>query len=386
MVSEFMTSPRIVYGVGALAQIGTIAASMSRSGKILVVTGSDPARAEPLLGHLRAAGLTPVVFPTQGEPKVETAEEGVRMVRAEACDLVIGYGGGSPIDAGKAIAALATNPGEPLDYLEVIGKAQPLEQPPLPYIAVPTTAGTGSEVTRNAVLASEEKKVKVSVRSPLMIPRVALIDPELAQSLPPSVTASAGMDALTQVIEPFTSSKATPMTDALARDGIVRAARSLRRAYEHPDDLDARSDMALAALYSGISLANAALGAVHGFAGPLGGMYPIPHGVICARLLPIVMEANLKALRERASDHPALARYGEIARIVTGRDDAAADDGIAWTYELRDALAIPGLGEFGLKADHFADVLPKAQRASSMKGNPLLLTEDELLGILAQAI
>ncbi|MBE0704729.1 MAG: iron-containing alcohol dehydrogenase [Afipia sp.] len=369
-----------------MAQIGTIAASMCPSGKVLVVTGSDPARAEPLNALLRAAGLTPVVFPTQGEPKVETAENGVRMARAEGCDLVIGFGGGSAIDAGKAISALATNPGEPLDYLEVIGKAQPLEQPPLPYIAVPTTAGTGSEVTRNAVLASAEKKVKVSVRSPLMIPRVAVIDPALATSLPPSVTASAGMDALTQVIEPFVSSKATPMTDALAREGIMRGARSLRRAYEQPDDLDARADMALAALFSGISLANAGLGAVHGFAGPLGGMYPIPHGVICARLLPIVMETNLKALRARAADHPALARYGEIARIVTGKANAAADDGVAWAYELRDALAIPALGEFGLERDAFADVLPKAQRASSMKGNPLPLTDEELLGILTQAV
>ncbi len=386
MVFEFMTSPRIVYGVGALAQVGGIAAAMCKSGKVLVVTGSDPARAEALNAHLRAAGLTPVVFATEGEPKVETAERGVNMARSEGCDLVIGFGGGSPIDAGKAISALATNPGEPLDYMEVIGKAQPLEQPPLPYIAVPTTAGTGSEVTRNAVLASTEKKVKVSVRSPLMIPRVALIDPELAQSLPPSVTASAGMDALTQVIEPFVSSKATPMTDGLAREGIMRGARSLRRAYEHPDDLDARSDMAITALLSGMSLANAGLGAVHGFAGPLGGMYPIAHGVICARLLPIIMATNLKALREREPEHPALGRYREIGRILTGKDSATADDGVAWTYDLRDALAIPALGTFGLGAHAFSEILPKARSASSMKGNPLALTDDELLGILEQAV
>jgi alcohol dehydrogenase class IV len=176
------------------------------------------------------------------------------------------------------------------------------------------------------------------------------------------------------------------MTDAICREGMTRAARSLRRTYEQPDDLDARADMAVTALFSGMALANAALGAVHGFAGPLGGMYPIPHGTICARLLPIIMETNIAALRTRDAHNPALARYDEVARIVTGRAEAQADDGVAWAYVLRDALGIPGLGSFGVAQAAFADIAQKAMRASSMKGNPLALTEAELISVLEQAV
>lgn len=386
MAFEFMTAGRIVFGAGTLAQVGKIAAEMSAAKAVFVVTGSDPARAAALVAYLEADGLRVTTFATSGEPKVETALEGVERLRAAGCDVAIGYGGGAAIDGGKAISALATNPGDPLDYLEVIGRALPLKNAPLPYIAVPTTAGTGSEVTRNAVLASEAKQVKVSLRSPMMIPRVALIDPKLQRSLPPSVTASSGLDALTQVIEPFVSLKANAMTDAVCREGMMRGARSLWRAYEQADDVDAREDMAATALMSGMALANAALGAVHGFAGPIGGMYPIPHGTICARLLPIVMETNIHALRERDAHNPTLRRYDEVARIVTGRADAQADDGVAWAYDLRDGLSMPGLGSFGVAQTAFADIAQKAMRASSMKGNPLALTEAELIGILERAV
>jgi alcohol dehydrogenase class IV len=279
-----------------------------------------------------------------------------------------------------------TNEGDPLDYLEVIGKGQPLRQPPTPYIAIPTTAGTGAEVTRNAVLASPEHRVKVSLRSPWMLPRLALVDPELTHSMPPAITATTGMDALTQCIEPYLSVQANPLTDALCREGIQRAARSLRRAYEQGDDPAAREDMALASLFGGLALANAKLGAVHGFAGPLGGMFDAPHGAICARLLSFVMEANLKALRQREPDSPILPRFDEVARLLTGHPEATADDGVKWLHDLSAALHIPPLADYGVTTADFEALIEKAGRSSSMKGNPIPLTPDELRAILAQAV
>jgi alcohol dehydrogenase class IV len=204
--------------------------------------------------------------------------------------------------------------------------------------------------------------------------------------MPPAVTASTGLDALTQVMEPYVSNKANPLTDALCREGMQRAARSLRRAYENGDDATARQDMALASLCGGLALANAKLGAVHGFAGPLGGMFPAPHGVICARLLPPVMAVNVRALQERAPDHPALARYDEIARILTGQLEARASDGVNWVRDLYQALNIPSLSNYGLSTADFPEVIAKSQRASSMQGNPLPLTDAELHQALEQAL
>ena len=282
------------------------------------MTGLATARTNRLLDLLAAQGIDCVTFPVSGEPTVEVVRQGVQHVRHATCDLVIGFGGGSAMDTGKAIAALMTNSGDLLDYLEVIGKGKPLTQPAAPFIAIPTTAGTGAEVTRNAVLASPEHRVKVSLRSPHMLPRVALVDPELTYSLPPQVTASTGLDALTQLIEPFVSIRANPMTDAFCREGMRRAARSLRRAYEHGNDVKAREDMSLASLLGGLALANAGLGAVHGIASVMGGMFPAPHGAVCARLLPHVMEINVRALQERQPGSDALHRYDEVARILDG--------------------------------------------------------------------
>ena len=210
----------------------------------------------------------------------------------ERCDTVIGFGGGAALDAAKAIAILMTNPGDVTDYLEIIGRGKTLTEPPVPCIAIPTTAGTGSEVTRNSVIASREERVKVSLRSPLMLPKVVVVDPELTYDLPPAITASTGVDALTQLIEPFVCSRANPLTDGLCQEGIERVARSLRRAFESagrgeaPADAAAREDMAVASLFGGLALANAGLGAVHGLAAPLGGMIGAPHGAVCAALLP----------------------------------------------------------------------------------------------------
>ena len=245
---------------------------------------------------------------------------------------------------------------------------------------------TGSEVTRNAVLAAEEHRVKVSLRSPLMLPRIALIDPVLTHTVPPAVTASTGLDALTQVIEPFVSNKSNPLTDGICREAMGRAARSLRRAYEDGDDAEARHDMALASLFGGLALANAALGAVHGFAGPAGGMFGAPHGALCARFLPFVMEGNVAALRSRDPDSAVLPRFDEVARILTGRPEASAEDGIAWVIGMCDELAVPRLSACGLSEAHFDTLTDRAAAASSMKGNPIELARDELLEIVRRAL
>jgi alcohol dehydrogenase class IV len=290
------------------------------------------------------------------------------------------------MDAGKAIAALAANGGDVLDYLEVVGSGQALVQPSIPFIAIPTTAGTGTEVTRNAVLASPEHRVKASLRSPLMLARLAVVDPELTYDLPPAITASTGLDALTQLIEPYVSSRSSPMIDPLCLDGIGRVARSLRRAHEDGSDKEARLDMSLASLYGGLALANAGLGAVHGFAAPIGGAFDAPHGAVCAALLPHVMEANVHALRARAPESPALARYKDVARILTESDGASPEDGIEPVRRLCADLRIPPLGSYGIGADHAQPLAEAASRASSMKANPILLTREELSEILVRAL
>ena len=381
---EFATATRIIFGAGTLREVGPIAAEMGR--RALVVTGRTPARARPVLDALAAQGVDTITFSVAGEPTTEVVRLGTQRARETDCDLVIGFGGGSALDSGKAIAALLTNGGDPLDYLEVIGKGKPLTQPSAPCIAIPTTAGTGAEVTRNAVLRSPEHRVKVSLRSPLMLPRLALVDPELTHSMPPKVTASTGLDALTQVMEPYVSNKANPLTDALCREGMRRAARSLRRAYEHGDDAAAREDMALASLFGGLALANAKLGAVHGFAGPIGGMFPAPHGAVCAALLPHVMTINVRALQERSPESAALHRYDEIARILTGNERATANDGVAWVQELCQALHVPSLASYGVTEEDFPVLIEKASVASSMKGNPIMLTPDEMREILMRAL
>ncbi|MDZ4767284.1 MAG: iron-containing alcohol dehydrogenase [Chloroflexota bacterium] len=376
---EFATAARIVFGFGQHQHIGTWAAELGK--RAMLVTGSQPDRAAKLVELINAAGVATATFAVAGEPTMDDARRGAQAARAFNADLVIGAGGGSVIDAAKAIAALTANGGDPLDYVEVIGKNQPLTKPSLPVIALPTTAGTGSEVTRNAVLSSPEHKLKVSMRSPSMLPRLALVDPMLMRTMPQSVTASSGIDALTQLIEPFVSNAATLLTDGICREGLPHTA-SLARAY-HTGDPDARESMALASLFGGLALANAKLGAVHGIAGPLGGMFPVPHGVACGRLLPGTMAANLQAINSRDARNPAARRYAEIARILTGKDDAAA--GVEYVRALVEELNLPRLRTYGVTPAAFDDIAEKSARASSMKGNPILLTHAEIVGILESA-
>jgi len=380
---EFAAPSRIVFGEGRVADVPKIVSGMGS--RALIVEGRS-GRAESLVRQLGEAGLATATIRVASEPTISLVEAGVARARSEQCDLVVALGGGSVIDTGKAISALLTNDAPVRDYLEVIGKARPLANRAAPFIAIPTTAGTGAEVTRNAVLMAEEEQVKVSLRSPLMLPAVALIDPELTYSLPPSVTASTGLDALTQCIEPFVSPNANPLSDAVAREGIRRAGMALRRAFHDGADREGRRDMAVASLCGGLALANAKLGAVHGFASPLCGTFPVPHGGVCARLLPAVTEINIRALRARAPNAPALARYDEVARIVTGDVTARAEDAADWLHELVAELAVPGLSSYGVTDEDIPRVVAAARQASSMQGNPIVLTDAELHQALGAAI
>src|ERR1044071_8861458 len=363
---DFATASRIIFGSGTLREIGPLARELGR--KVLIVTGRDPARAKKLANILNGHGIGTLTLSTSGEPDLETVQRGKLLATSENCDFVIAIGGGSALDAGKAIAAMLTNHGELLDYLEVIGHGRSLGNPSAPFIAIPTTAGTGSEVTRNAVLASPEHRVKVSLRSPFMLPKIALVDAELTYELPQSITASTGLDALTQLIEPYVSSRANPITDAICVDGIRRVARSLRIAFDKGQNATtARTDRAAASLFGGMALANAGLGAVHGFAGPIGGMFPAPHGAVCAALLPHVMEANLDALRHREQHNPALPRYYRIARMLTGEPKATPEAGVEWVRTLVADFEIPSLRSYNITGEHISDLVEKAAKASSMK-------------------
>ncbi len=381
---EFATATRILFGRGKIREIGALAAGMGR--RALVVTGKMSERSEALVGSLRARGIETVLWPASGEPSIAAVLEGGRAARNAVCDMVVACGGGSIMDTGKAIAALLTNPGDPMDYVEVVGRGLPLTRPSAPCICVPTTAGTGSEVTRNAVLASPAHKVKVSLRSPLMLPRLALIDPELTHSMPAELTAATGLDALTQLIEPFVCNSPTPLSDAICREGMRSAALYLRRAWEHGSDAEAREGMALASLCGGLALANAKLGAVHGLAAPLGGMFPAPHGAVCARLLPIVMDANIRTLRTMAAGSTALSRYEEVSRILTGKQTAIADEGVEWVRALCAELSVQPLARYGVTEESLPALAAQAARSSSMRGNPIELSADELRRILSEGL
>jgi alcohol dehydrogenase class IV len=374
---EFATANRIVFGPGKIRELPDLA--RANGSNAMVVVGKRSDRSEAIRHSLAAHGIAVTLFAVPSEPTINLVTEGAAQARLQKCDLVIGIGGGSVMDAAKAIAALATNRSPTLDYLEVIGAGQALQEHPLPVIAIPTTAGSGAEATRNAVLTAEEHKIKVSLRHPWMLPSVALIDPELTHSKPPAITAATGMDALSQLIEPFVSSKANPFTDALCREGLGLVARSLRRAFENGNDSAAREDMALASLFGGLALANSGLGAVHGFAAPFGAMYNAPHGVVCAALLAPVMRMNIR--RAKNTD-----RFEEVARRLTGNPAANAIGGSAWVERLTTDLGIPGLASYSLQEADFGCLIAKAKNASSMRANPASLTDADLAEILCQAL
>ena len=384
MQFDFATSGRIRFGPGTIAELPAVARAFGL--RALVVTGRDKIRHAPRIDALESVGFHCALFSVAGEPTVQLIREGTEFARAVEAQVVIGIGGGSVLDASKAIAAMAANPGDVVEYLEVVGKGLPLTQRPLPCIAVPTTAGTGSEATRNAVLGSPADGVKASLRHPWMLPRVAIVDPDMSLGLPAAITASTGLDAITQLIEPYVCRKANPFTDALALEGLRMAVRSLPRAFAHPRDAEARAGMACAALMSGIALANAGLGVVHGLAAAVGGAFPAPHGAVCAALLPHGMAANIRALRADAAENGVLERFATIARIVTGSAHAMPEDGpVALARLVRD-LRIPGLGTYGVAMRDLDGLCAKAARAGSMKANPVEWSASQLREVLEPAL
>uniref|UniRef100_Q01ZQ1 Iron-containing alcohol dehydrogenase n=1 Tax=Solibacter usitatus (strain Ellin6076) TaxID=234267 RepID=Q01ZQ1_SOLUE len=374
---EFATAGRILFGEAVVRDVPAAARAFGASA--LFVTGANPDRAAPLRAALQNASVECIPFAVPAEPTLDL----IRSAPREA-DFVISIGGGSVLDAGKALAAMLTNPGDPLDYLEVIGQAQPLKHPAAPCIAIPTTAGTGSEVTRNAVLASPEHRVKASLRAAGMLPRLAVVDPELTRDLPRAITAYTGLDALTQLIEPYLGIRANAMTDLFCVDGIRRAAVALPRVCQNGGDREARSEMAFCSLLGGLALANSGLGAVHGFAAPIGGMFDAPHGAVCAALLPHAMDINVEAVAARQPHR--LVRFTEVARLLTRMPHATAGDGVEWLAALCRRLEIPPLRAYGITDADIPALVEKAAQASSMKGNPVVLTTEELREIVSRAL
>jgi alcohol dehydrogenase class IV len=389
METEFSISPfeffgpgRIVFGRGKFAQVGELAAGLGKS-PMVVYNGRDA------IDRLTAMLPKAIVRRQRGEPTVVQIDEALGEARRAGCDCVIGLGGGSAIDAAKAVAALLSNGGSPVDYMEVVGKGQKIAKPSAPWMAIPTTAGTGAEATRNAVIGLPEKKFKASIRSELMLPRIALVDAELGVGVSPEVTASSGMDALCQVIESYTSIGTNEMTDVLALCGIEHGARTLPVAFHDGKNIVARECMALTALLSGITLTSAGLGAVHGFAAPIGANFPVPHGTVCAALLPHVVATNVRALRAK-NETRGLKRYADVGRRLPelGRvDDRTAMDGcVRFLFDLVRELKIPPLKDFGMSEASVKEMVGLARKASSMKFNPVVLTDDELSNALLAAI
>ncbi|MBS7262224.1 MAG: iron-containing alcohol dehydrogenase [Eubacteriales bacterium] len=375
---DFYTAGKIVFGCGRRKEIGREAARLGAH-KVLIVAGRSQKEAAAQIARDCAAEGVGVSFClcAGGEPTVTSVDESAAVARETGADCLIGIGGGSCIDTAKAAAALAVNGGSVREYLEGVGTGRRITAVPLPFIAVPTTSGTGAEVTKNAVVMSREENFKKSFRDERMLARVALVDPELTVGVPKAVTASTGMDAVTQLIESYISAKARPMTDALSLYALKGAPDALRRSYDDGTDLEARTAMARCSLFSGIALANSGLGAAHGVAAGLGALYGVPHGVACAMLLPHTMRYNLRAGGTKLAD---------VGRTLTGRtfgsDAAAAAAGADCIAELSAYLSIPSsLSDVGVREEDLPS-LAKASLGSSMKGNPVPMDESAVLAFL----
>lgn len=380
---EFATSTRIIFENGSFSKVPGLIKDFGSN--VLIVTGKSKNLAHQLYESLSEINIHSEIFSIHSEPEIFDIEQGTVLARKTLCNVVVGIGGGSAVDSAKAIAALIPNKGELTDYLEVIGKGRKLENAPLPFIAIPTTAGTGAEVTKNSVIKSTDHNVKVSLRSELMYPRLAVVDPELTLTMPPHLTATTGVDALTHLLETFVSNQSNPFIDMMCREGMKRISASLELAFNDGNNLESRENMAMASMLGGMALANVKLGAVHGFAGPLGGMYPIPHGAVCACLLPAVMEVNIKVLKEKKQEKELL-KFDEVARILTGYNSAVAVDGTVWVKNLVKKLQIPSLSDFHLTAHSFPELIEKAKNSSSMKGNPVELDNSQLHEILIKSL
>jgi len=386
---SFRTAPEILFGAGTLSQAPAIVVRYGR--RCLLVTGkhslSRSGQLDSINESLRYSGVASIHCIVDGEPDLAIADECSRMARENHCDVVLAIGGGSVIDAAKAAAALATNNGKAIDYIEAVGNGRTIDKPPLPLIAVPTTAGSGSEVTKNAVLRVPDLRVKRSIRSDMMVPCVGIIDPKLISSAPRQVAASSGLDALTHLIEAYLSKSAQPTTDALVIPGISMAYHALIALAENRTTAESDDEMALAALWGGIALANAGLGAVHGLVAPLGGLCSVPHGAGCGCLLSATFATNVNAMRTRDPNNPALARAEHITRMIVPESESErTPEHAALSLErLRRNLGVPSLAAYGVKETDLAEVIA-GSRAGSMRNNPIELTDEELDGILRQSM
>jgi alcohol dehydrogenase len=381
--------PRVEFGSGTVKHLPELASNYGK--RALVVTGARSFTATPtwetLARELGTRGLGFSHLRVPGEPSPDLVDDAVREHAADGIEVVIGIGGGSALDAAKAIAGLLRVGRSVMDYLEGVGPELPYEGPAVPLIAVPTTAGTGSEATKNAVLSTHGRQAfKKSFRHDRLVAEHALVDPDLLASCPSEVIAANGMDALTQLLESYVSIKGNPLTDALAESGLHAARDGLLALFDSAGaDAAARSRMAYASMLSGITLAQVGLGSVHGLASPLGALYPMPHGVVCGTLVGAATEVNIGALRQRAPDSPALAKYARAARILTGESFVDADNAWnrlaellhAWTQRLR----LPPLSNYGLCEAGLDEVVAQS-RGSSMKTNPVVLTDAEIRRVL----
>ena len=383
--------PRIVFGAGTLRQLPGVLSGYGK--RVLIVTGGKSLRQsgswQQLLDGIQSAGMAWEGMRVEGEPSPELVDKSVAAFRGKKIDVVLGIGGGSALDAAKAIAGLLPHGNSVLDHLEGVGREIPYIGPATPFIAVPTTAGTGSEATKNAVLSVHGPDgYKKSFRDEALVAQVALVDPDLLATCPPDVIAANGMDAFTQLLESFVSARANPFTDALAWSGMQAVREGFFAAWRGGDSSEARQGrerMAYAALLSGITLAQAGLGSVHGLASPLGAHFPIPHGVVCGTLVAAATEMNIRALRQRVPESPALEKYakaGELLAETPPRSREEAWDILVqvlngWTAQLK----MPSLAVYDVHDKHIKRIV-SGSRGSSMKTNPIFLTDEEIEQIL----
>ena len=374
----FATATEILFGRGQASAAPDRVAALGQS--VLLVHGASPARSADLRAQLEARGCRVTGFAVADEPDMALIEAGVGAAREAGAGVVVAMGGGSVIDAGKAIAALVPALRPMLDHLEVVGQGLPLDRAPLPFVAMPTTAGTGAEVTRNAVIGVPAHRRKVSLRDARMLPRLAIVDPALTDVCPRRITLASGLDAITQVIEPYVSTRANPMTDALCRDAIPRGLAAIRRLMR-AEDPDARDEMAWVSLCGGLALANAGLGAVHGLAGPLGGLTGAPHGAICGALLPHVLMANGR----ETPDPTRLDQVGRWIGAAFGAEDATLDRAAGMLADWSREAGLPRLSEMGIDAEAQGLAADAAASSSSMKANPAPLSPDTLRAVMRAA-
>lgn len=385
--------PRIIFGHGTRKQLPHLIANHGRH--FLLVTGARHFQFSPywqdLQQSFKVEGLSWEVLKIDSEPSPQLIDEAVRDYRDRQIDAVVGIGGGSALDAAKAIAGLLRPGNSVMDHLEGVGPELPYQGPATPFIAVPTTAGTGSEATKNAVLSTHGLDgFKKSFRDEKLVAEIALVDPDFLSTCPPAIIAANGMDAFTQLLESYVSSKANRFTDALAWSGMKAARDGLLTWYEHGESArDAQAGMAYAALMSGITLAQVGLGSVHGLASPLGAFFPIPHGVVCGTLVAEATAMNIRALKEREPASKILLKYAQAGRMMTHDIHLSDEEAFKRLIEVLDSwtqtMHLPPLSKYGVTEEDIPKIVANS-RGSSMKTNPIVLTDEEIGKILLRRL